>query len=399
VRIAIFTPFIYPFHISMYNLLNSITETHLYTCGIFGNYPFEELLKKADILRCMDFLGNKIVHPLSILKLLKHRPHLVIIYGIESIAGLSIYFFSKMAKVRTIVVVEENNRTSFNKKLLNALRSLKEVFVRVAYATADVLITESKASRKYVSEILRVPRKKPIYVRPHGIDIKPFIKSRAIDKREAKITVVRALGLPNNIVDKLWLAFVGEPSYCKGADILIDAIEILGNLAKEIFNEYVFLLPRGSNLLRDAPNLKPVYLRKLSELMKKNKVILFPPVKVDLMPIFYRAVDMVILPSRFLRHASSDRSPNVALEALASGTLLVASYVGGIPDIVGDGGILIKPNDPHVLAKKLEDIIRNYQAYRHLEEKAYRRAMSYLDIRLYTLFLLRILKNLQKSKD
>ena len=90
-RIAIFTPFIYPFHISMYNLLNSITETHLYTCGIFGNYPFEELLKKADILRCMDFLGNKIVHPLSILKLLKHRPHLVIIYGIESIAGLSIY--------------------------------------------------------------------------------------------------------------------------------------------------------------------------------------------------------------------------------------------------------------------------------------------------------------------
>ena len=63
-------------------------------------------------------------------------------------------------------------------------------------------------------------------------------------------------------------------------------------------------------------------------------------------PWWMSAADVVCLPSYM------EGCPNVVLEALACGRGVVASRVGGIPELVSDGknGVLVAPRDPEALA-------------------------------------------------
>lgn len=66
----------------------------------------------------------------------------------------------------------------------------------------------------------------------------------------------------------------------------------------------------------------------------------------EALPAWYRAADLFVLPSTF------DNSPNVALEAMASGLPVVATDVGGLREYVQDGvnGSLVPAGDAAALA-------------------------------------------------
>ena len=177
--------------------------------------------------------------------------------------------------------------------------------------------------------------------------------------------------------------------------MLIDAIEILKE-NQEINARTIFFIPK-MRLLRDNEKLKEIYKQKLIRLIKHGLVLLYPPIKSEYMPIFYRATDIVVLPSRLLANASSDRSPNVALEALASSNILIASYTGGIPAIIDDAAIVVKPNDPHVLAHKIQEVLVNYEKYEYIRTRARERAIHVLDIRHYLYSVFRAVQNLHKK--
>ena len=68
-------------------------------------------------------------------------------------------------------------------------------------------------------------------------------------------------------------------------------------------------------------------------------------------PVYMAAADIVAVPSvRFGGYV--DGLPNVALEAMAAGKPLVASRVGGLPELVRDGenGVLVAEKDSRALA-------------------------------------------------
>jgi len=70
---------------------------------------------------------------------------------------------------------------------------------------------------------------------------------------------------------------------------------------------------------------------------------------------FYRILDLVVMPSL------SEGLPNVPLEALSHKKAIIATSVGGTPEIIEDGenGILVKPGDPNALSDAIVALLEN----------------------------------------
>lgn len=73
------------------------------------------------------------------------------------------------------------------------------------------------------------------------------------------------------------------------------------------------------------------------------------PQPLERVPAWMAAADVIVLPSHV------EGTPNVVLEALASGRRVVASAVGGVPDLLADEtlGVLVPPRSPAQLADAL----------------------------------------------
>jgi glycosyltransferase involved in cell wall biosynthesis len=85
------------------------------------------------------------------------------------------------------------------------------------------------------------------------------------------------------------------------------------------------------------------------------------------------AADLAVLPSRW------EGSPLAAHEALAAGLPLVASAVGGVPLLAGDGARLVPPEDPEVLAAALRDLLDDPAAAAALAGRGRARAATWPD--------------------
>ena len=105
--------------------------------------------------------------------------------------------------------------------------------------------------------------------------------------------------------------------------------------------------------------------------------------QVDVKP-FYGLADLFVMPSH------SEGSPNALLEAMMARVPIVATHVGGIPEIVthGETALLVPPSDPSALAAALAQLLANpalaqrlalaaqRQALDHHQPSAYRRQLA-----------------------
>jgi glycosyltransferase involved in cell wall biosynthesis len=84
------------------------------------------------------------------------------------------------------------------------------------------------------------------------------------------------------------------------------------------------------------------------------------------LPSIYPDLDVLVVSS------NNEGTPVSAIEAMAAGCPVVATRVGGLPDLIEDGetGCLVSPRDPIALAGAILGLIRDQQAARRMGEAA-----------------------------
>ena len=188
-----------------------------------------------------------------------------------------------------------------------------------------------------------------IAVVPCGVNLDLF---QPIDKEEAR----HKLGLRDD--DRI-LLFVGRLEPLKGVDIL------LGAAAQIESDSDCFVLVIGGD--SSARGGEMAHLRHLAlELGISDRVNFLGAVDHEKLPLFYSAADVCVVPSFY------ESFGLVALEAMACGTPVVASRVGGLTATVRDGetGYLIPWRCPEPFAERLELLLDNEELRRAFGEQA-----------------------------
>ena len=140
------------------------------------------------------------------------------------------------------------------------------------------------------------------------------------------------------------VGYIGRFSVGKGTLNFVKAIpEVL-----EERGETKFLIG-GDGQLRDKIE------KYLDENNLNSKVKLTGWIPHDELPDYLNELKLVVLPSY------TEGLPNVMLEAMACGTPVLATPVGGVPDIIKDGetGFIMENNSPEYIAENIERVLNH----------------------------------------
>jgi D-inositol-3-phosphate glycosyltransferase len=228
---------------------------------------------------------------------------------------------------------------------------------------ADQIIAATPAEMAQLQWLYRADVSR-VTVIPPGVDLVHFYP------RPAAAAKAR-LGL--NPKNKL-LLFVGRIEPLKGVETLFQAVARLRDLGVCECEELALAII-GGDPAEDAPgNAEMDRLKVLRRDLGIADMVTFLGARdQDALPDYYAAAEAVIMPSHY------ESFGMVALEAMACGTPVIASEVGGLAFLVKDGetGFHVPDRDPELLADRICQIITDPLLRAELGEQAAAYARGY----------------------
>ena len=208
-------------------------------------------------------------------------------------------------------------------------RAFVEIERRLARHTSCLLAVSDQVRSDLLS--LGIGTKQRFEVMPLGLDLERF---RSVDTRRGELRAELGLGTAPLV------GIVARLAPVKAHDVFLRAAAALRARRPEV--RFVVV---GDGELR-AP------LEALAAGLGLETGITFLGWRSDVERV-YADLDLLVLSSR------NEGSPIALIEAMASGRNVVATAVGGVPDVVrhGETGLLVNPDDHDALARSMEELL------------------------------------------
>lgn len=233
---------------------------------------------------------------------------------------------------------------------------------RVIQTIADRLIAATPAEEEQLITLYGADPAK-ITILPPGVDLQRFHPIDMCDaKREVKLECCN-----KNIL------FAGRIEPLKGIDSLLKAIGILHERQPEILDDVCVTIV-GGDPKEDTLDTEMGRLQQLCRALDLENLVTFVGSKDQMiLPYYYAASEMVVMPSHY------ESFGLVALEAMAMGTPVVASEVGGLAHLVKDGvtGFHVPSRDARALAERIYELLADQSRRNQMADCAASYARSY----------------------
>jgi glycosyltransferase involved in cell wall biosynthesis len=227
---------------------------------------------------------------------------------------------------------------------------------RLGFMLADRVLFQNRANRdnRYPHLIRRYAGK--IRILKNGVDLAAVVAAG----RRAGPPLAQELGLKP---DNLNIILLGQVGPRKGANYLLEA---MATVQAEIPDVAVYLV--GDTSAEEYQD----YLKHLNELIARHRLqnIHFTGWREDCGEIL-SLMDLLVLPSL------DEGVPKAIIEAMTLGKPVVATRIGGIPELVqeGDTGLLVAPRDSANLAQAIVTLARNKELRHRMGAQAQRIAL------------------------
>lgn len=227
---------------------------------------------------------------------------------------------------------------------------------------ADRIVVATLAELTQLRFLYKADANKMVVI-PPGVDVSHFYP---IPSDEAKVYV----GLKP---DNRMVLFVGRIEPLKGVDTLIHAMCCL-QLKDDHRPVHLAIIGGDPSASREKMTVEMARLQRLCDELALGQTVIFLGKRdQDKLPYYYSAADVLVMPSHY------ESFGMVALEAMACGTPVIASEVGGLAYLVRDGetGFTIPAEEPDMLCEKLAWLLSDQELHSRMSQRAVEYAQDY----------------------
>lgn len=297
---------------------------------------------------------------------------LIHIHHGEDIAAIPIGLLAAK-RANSPVIITLHSSWNLTYRRVGSLPSPREILgksiEKIGISRADGLCVLTSRTARLLSNEFGIDSSK-VYITPDGFDT--FLFQPHQDYPSAEF--IKKYGIP---ASSCYILYIGRLDPQKGVSFLLDAAAILRKRGEEFI-----LIICGDGIERRSLQ------RQTIKIELENNVIFTGFIHHDDLPVALSFANVFVMPSIYEELGST------ILEAMAMRKAIVATAVGGIPEIINhmENGLLIPPAHPEDLATAISALLNNNDLAQQLATQASLDAQKYslrdLALKLQQIYLI-----------